>query len=151
MSELPFNPPPPDEPSSPPTPRPAVKARPVRRPIVATPTGSKRDTFIALLCGGAVLALVIAGMLALSAQKGKPSGNQLTGTIVAKHHSGEVEKEISVGRKGLKSKQIDSGFSFDVLVEAENRTYEVPVDEGRYISRKVGDKQTFIRPRNEQK
>jgi hypothetical protein len=93
----------------------------------------------------------VAGMLALHGEMGKPSANQLTGTIVAKHDSGEVEKEISVGRKGLKSKQTDSGFSFEVRVEAENRTFEVPVNEGLYRSRKVGDKQTFIRPRSEQK
>jgi hypothetical protein len=38
-----------------------------------------------------------------------------------------------------------------VRVEAENRTYDVPVEQPVYESKKVGDSLTFIRPRSEQK
>jgi hypothetical protein len=152
MSELPVTPPPEDKPPAPaPKAVPVQRPRPVvRRPIVI-PDTSKRDTIIALLCGGGVLLLIVFGMYLLQSEQGKPSTNQLTGTIVAKHDSGEKEKEISLGKKGLKSQETDSGFSFTVHVEGESHDYEVPVDEGRYLARKVGDKLTFIRPPSEQK
>jgi hypothetical protein len=152
MSELPLTPPPEDKPAAPaPKAVPVQRPRPVvRRPIVVE-TSSKRDTIIALLCGGGVLLLIVAGMFLLHSEQGKPSTNQLTGVIVAKHDSGEKEKEISLGKKGLRSQETDSGFSFTVHVDAENRDFDVPVNEGLFRSRKVGDTQSFIRPRSEQK
>jgi hypothetical protein len=151
MSELPFTPPG-DKPAAPPPKTVRVpQARPVvRRPIVV-PESSKRDTIIAIACGLGVLLLVVFGMYVLHGEQGKPSTNQLTGVIVEKHDSGEKEKEISVGRKGLSSKETDSGFSFTVHVEGESHDFEVPVNEGLYRTRKVGDKQTFIRPPSEQR
>ncbi len=152
MSELPFTPPPEDKPAAPsPKAIPVQRPRPVvRRPIVI-PDSSKRDTIIALLCGGGVLLLIVLGMYLLQSEHGKPSTNQLTGVITAKHDSGETEKEITLGKKGLRSQETDSGFSFTVHVAAENRDFEVPVNEGLYRARKVGDLQTFIRPPSEQK
>jgi hypothetical protein len=151
MSELPLTPPPGDKPAAPaPKPAPVQRPRPVvRRPIVVE--SSKRDTIIALACGLGVLLLVVWGMYVLHGEQGKPSTNQLTGVIVEKHDAGEKEKEISVGRKGLKSQETDSGFSFKVHVEGEPHDFEVPVNEGLYRARKVGDKQTFIRPPSEQR
>ena len=156
MSELPFNQPPPtppDEqpaPAAAPTPKPVAKPRPVRRvPIVAE--SSKRDTFIAIACGAGVLLLVFLGIFVLHGEQGKPTANLLSGVIVAKHAAGETETEVSIGKKGLKSQQTDSGFSFTVHVDSENRDYEVPVNEGLYRARKVGDKQQFIRPPSEQR
>jgi hypothetical protein len=160
MSELPFSPPPADQPAEPaPKPaEPAPKAVPVprprpvvRRPIVVVQDSSKRDTIIAVACGLGVLLLIVFGMLLLHSEQGKPSTNQLTGTIIEKHDSGEKEKEISVGRKGLKSQETDSGFSFTIHVDGEPHDFEVPVNEGLYRARKVGDKQTFIRPPSEQR
>jgi hypothetical protein len=152
MSELPFTPPPEDKPATPaPKTVPVQRPRPVvRRPIIVQES-SKRDTIIAVLCGAGVLLLVVFGIFALHGEQGKPSTNQLTGVITAKHDSGEKEKEISVGRKGLKSQETDSGFSFTVHVAAENRDFEVPVNEGLFRARKIGDTQTFIRPRSEQR
>jgi hypothetical protein len=152
MSELPFTPPPENKPAAPP-PKPVAAPRPrpvVRRPVVVAES-SKRDTVIALLCGGGVLLLIVLGMYVLHSEQGKPSMNQLTGVIVAKHDSGEKEKEISIGRKGLKSQETDSGFSFTVHVEGESHDYEVPVNEGKYLTSKLGDKLTFIRPPSEQR
>ncbi|HEV7403193.1 MAG TPA: hypothetical protein VGO11_09715 [Chthoniobacteraceae bacterium] len=152
MSELPFTPPPENKlPAPPPKAVPVPRPRPVvRRPLVI-PDSSKRDTIIALLCGGGVLLLIVFGMYLLQSEKGKPSTNQLTGIIVAKNDSGEKEKEISLGKKGLKSKETDSGFSFTVHVASENRDFEVPVNEGLFRARKIGDSQSFIRPPSEQK
>lgn len=152
MSELPFTPPPEEKPAAPsPKGVPVQRPRPVvRRPIVI-PDSSKRDTIIALLCGGGVLLLIVLGMYLLQSEQGKPSTNQLTGVITAKHDAGEKEKEITLGKKGLKSEETDSGFTFTVHVAAENRDFEVPVNEGLFQAKKVGDSQTFIRPPSEQK
>lgn len=156
MSELPFTPPPEDKPAAP-APAPAPKAVPVQRPrpVVRRPIivqeSSKRDTVIALLCGAGVLLFIIVGMWVLKGEQGKPSRNQLTGVIVAKNASGEVEKDISIGKKGLKSQVTDSGFSFTVQVPPDNREYEVPVNEGQYNAQKIGDKIPFIRPPSEQR
>ena len=119
------------------------------RPVI--PDTSRRDTIIAVLVGIAVLAFVAAGIFMLSREPGRPSTNQLTGTIVAKHARGERESEIRVGRKGLASQETDTGYSFEIQVEKDGRTYEVPVAKQLFDSRKVGDQQSFIRPPSEQR
>ncbi len=124
---------------------------PTRNPRTIVPDTRKRDTFIAVIAGLVVLALVTTGIILLSGAAQKPSTNQLTGTIVAKHASGETEREIRVGRKGLSSRETDSGYSFDIRVEKEDRTYTVPVSQQLYEARKVGDRQSFIRPPSEQR
>src|SRR3954466_13758172 len=89
------------------TPRPA-------RPRVVVEDTSKRDMIVAVGAGLVVLALVLAGIFFLHGEVGKPSENQLTGVIIAKHDSGEREQEISFGKKGLKTGEGDTGFSFEV-------------------------------------
>jgi hypothetical protein len=120
-------------------------------PRVIVPTTGRRDMLIAVCCGLGVLCFIVFAVVVMSREQGANSTNQLTGTIVAKHFSGETEKEISVGKKGLKSKLADSGYSFDIKVKPEDRVYEVPVNKGLYDSRKVGDTQSFIRPPTEQR
>lgn len=122
-----------------------------RNPRTIIPDTSKRDRLIAIVAGAVVLAFVIVGMILLSREPGRPSTNQLTGVIVAKHASGEREQEIRVGRKGLAAQETDSGYSFEVRVEKEGRTYTVPVTKQAYEAKKVGDPQDFIRPRSEQR
>jgi hypothetical protein len=120
-------------------------------PRVFVHNTSRRDLFIALGCGLAVLVFVVFGVWRMSRDQGGPSTNELTGEIVAKHDSGEKVSEISYGKKGLNERQTDSGYSFDIRVSTENRTYEVPVPKALYDARKVGDRQSFIRPPSEQK
>ncbi len=115
------------------------------------PGASKRDTVVALAIGLAVLAAVVLGFWVLSGEPHKPSTNQLTGTIVAKHGEGEREQEITFGRKGLKQRETDPGYSLDIRVEPAGRTYTVPVARQLYEAKKVGEKQTFIRPPGEQR
>ena len=120
-------------------------------PRAAVPSTSKRDTIIAVLAGLLVLALIVMGMSMLNKSTALQQSNQLSGVIVAKNDAGQVEKEISVGRGGLKAKEVDSGYSFDIRVEKENRTYTVPVNRDLFESKKVGDEQSFIRPPSEQR
>ena len=126
-----------------------VKNRPVKRTLIIS--SSKRDLFISVGVGLAVLGLVIFMMVSLSKVPGSPSTNELTGVIVAKHDAGQKEKEITFGRKGLKEKETDSGYSFDVRVDPPGKIYEVPVAKVQYDKAKVGDKQSFIRPPSEQR
>jgi hypothetical protein len=144
----------PRQPASPPEPGPRSTPPPNRRPAqprVVVKDTSKRDMIVAVGAGLGVLAIVLAGIFLLHGEVGKPSDNQLTGVIVARHDSGEREQEISFGKKGLKTAAGDTGFTFDVRVESEGRTYVLPVNEGLFRSKKVGDSQTFIRPRSEQR
>lgn len=120
-----------------------------KRPVI--PNTSQRDTIIAILVGIAILAFVAVGIIMLGREPGRPSANQLTGTIVAKHARGEREQEIRVGRKGLASEETDTGYSFEIHVEKDGRSYDVPVSKQLFDTRKVGDQQSFIRPPSEQK
>lgn len=120
-------------------------------PRTLIPDTSKRDALIAVGAGLVVLVLIIFGISLLGKQMARQKGNQLSGIIVEKHDAKQVEKEISFGRKGLHSRETDSGYSFEIRVEKENRTYTVPVAKELYESRKVGDQQSFIRPPSEQR
>jgi hypothetical protein len=124
---------------------------PPRPGRVVVQSTSNRDILIAVGVALVVLGLVVAGMLALRNYQAQPSKNQLTGVITAKHDIGEREQQISIGRKGLATKDGDSGYSFDVRVEPSGRVYEIPVTKQMFQAKKVGDKQTFIRPPSEQR
>jgi len=128
-----------------------MSQRPKPNPRTIVADSGHRDKLIAVCFGLVVLAFIVFAFVVMSREQGAPSTNQLTGTIVAKNFSGEKETEINVGRKGLKSRTTDSGYSFEIKVPPENRTYEVPVNKALYDSRKVGEKQSFIRPHSEQK
>lgn len=115
------------------------------------PSTAKRDTAIAVAVGLAILALVGTGIFTLSKVPGTPSTNQLTGIIVTKHASGEQEKEITIGKKGLHSRETDSGYSFEVRTDPDGRVYDVPVPKVQYEMYQVGSKYSFIRPLSEQR
>jgi hypothetical protein len=145
-----------------PAPAPATKPGPaaaVKRPVAATSASrfyvaksSKREVFIAVGIALGVLAIIVWGIYVVSKEPSKPSRNFLSGTIVAKHDIGEREQLLSVGRsKGVDIKQGETGYSFDVKVGAEGRIYELPVTKKMYESKKVGDRQDFIRPKSEQR
>ena len=121
-----------------------------RRVVTPPPKEGRREMLMAVGVGTVILALVIAGILGLSREPNKPSRNFLSGTIVAKHATGERTEEIQVGRKGVKSQETDSGYAFEIKVEATGRVYEVGVRKELYDKKKVGEKQDFIRPPSEQ-
>jgi len=112
---------------------------------------ARRDFFIALICGIAVLAFVIYGVYSMGSKQQEVSRVTLTGKVVNKSFKPAPEEQISFGRKGLKSEHIAGEFLLRVHVDAENRTFDVPVVEPTYDSVKVGDGFTFARPRSEQK
>jgi hypothetical protein len=120
-------------------------------PRTYVPATRKKDLLIAAACALVVLALIIFGAAALMKHQRAPSRNNLTGTIVEKYHTGEREKEITFGRKGLKGQETDAGFRFLIRVEKEGRTFEVPVTKQLFDTKNVGDTQSFIRPPSEQR
>lgn len=127
-----------------------AKPNPASRVYVAKSSG--REVLIAIGIAVAVLAVIIWGIYVVSKEPSKPSRNFLSGTIVAKHDIGEREELLSVGHsKGVDIKQGETGYSFDVKVEPEGRIYELPVTKKMYESKKVGDRQDFIRPKSEQR
>jgi hypothetical protein len=72
------------------------------------------------------------------------------GVVVEKQFTAAPEQLISVGGKGLSRKEIDGEYVLKVRVEAEKRTYEVPVEKMIYETRRVGEQLGFVRPRSEQ-
>lgn len=118
---------------------------------LVVPNNSRRDLLIAIIGGLTLLALVIGAVIFLGGDQGKFSTNQLSGKIVAKQATGVQEEEIIVGGKGATSRISETGYNFKIHVAAEDRDYEVPVDKAMYDSKKVGDTQSFIRPKSEQK
>ncbi|HEX8312575.1 MAG TPA: hypothetical protein VF614_14730, partial [Chthoniobacteraceae bacterium] len=110
-------------------------------PRTIVPNTTFRDALIGGACAVLILAFVIYGIMTMGS---KPVGNRLTGTITERRFNPAPEQQIEFGKKGMKAREIDGEHLFVVRVEAENRTYEVPVDKILYESRKVGDSLTFI-------
>ena len=115
---------------------------------VIVPNTTIRDAIIAILCGVLVLGFVVYGIAKMSAE---PRQNLLTGKVVSKRFIPAKEELISIGSKGLKSKSVEGEYILDVKVDAENRTFEVPVDKATFEAKKEGEVQTFMRPRSEQR
>jgi hypothetical protein len=106
---------------------------------------------IAVAAGAGVLGFVGYGIVVMSGWQKKASTNTLTGKIAAKHFTPAPEDQISFNRKrGLKSEHIAGEYVLEVLVKAEDRTFEVPVDASTYEAVKIGGSFTFMRPRSEQ-
>ncbi|MDQ3621159.1 MAG: hypothetical protein M3463_01520 [Verrucomicrobiota bacterium] len=120
----------------------------VKDPRALVPNTTVRDALIAIACGALVLGFLVYGIFSM-ATAGKQ--NALTGTVVGKQFVPAPEQQISVGNKGLKAQRIEGEYLLEVRVEADNRTYQVPVRKEIYEARKVGDSQTFLRPPDEQK
>jgi hypothetical protein len=121
---------------------------PKKEPVVVSNT-TKRDALVAMIVGIVILIFVGYGISHMS----KPvAGNKLTGTIVKKTFTPLKEQQINFsGRKLEGTKESAGEFVLQVRVEAENRTYDVPVEQPVYESKKVGDSLTFIRPASEQR
>lgn len=122
---------------------------PPQKPPLVLPGTTRRDALIAGVIGVIVLIFVGYGIMQMSQPV---AGNKLTGTIVQKIFTPQKEQQISFsGRKLEGAREIAGEFVLQVRVEAEGRTYDVPVEQPVYESKKVGDSMTFIRPRSEQK
>lgn len=127
-------------PTSPQSPKPAR---------VVIPNTKRRDTLIAVGVGLVVLLFLAAGILHMS----RPvQGNKLTGEIVEKVFTPLPERQVAfTGRKIEGVKEIAGEYVLRVRVHDLDRTYDVPVPDFTYKSKKVGESFSFIRPPSEQK
>lgn len=116
------------------------------RPVI--PNTTRRDAIVSGVVGLLVLLFVGYGVLHMS----RPvAGNKLTGTVIEKVFTPQKERQVSFsGRKIESVKEIAGEYVLKVRVEPEKRTYDVPVEQSVYDSKKVGDELTFIRPPSEQ-
>ena len=121
-------------------------AKPARLVI---PDHTWRNTFIAVGIGIVLLIFVGYGVMHMASPV---AGNKLTGTIVEKVFTPLKERQVSFsGRKIDGVKEIAGEYVLKVRIEEQKRTYDVPVEQYVYDSKKVGDSLTFIRPPSEQK
>ncbi|HEX8295015.1 MAG TPA: hypothetical protein VF593_01845 [Chthoniobacteraceae bacterium] len=102
--------------------------------------------------------LVVAGLLAVAcviwaiSSMSKPyrSPNILRGTVVAKQFIPGKEEQVSFNGRALAgARQSEGEYLLKVKVEAENRTFEVPVSKSAYERKKIGDSLEFVRPPSE--
>jgi hypothetical protein len=104
----------------------------------------RRDLVIGLLVGALVLAFV--AWVTISATKGLTK-QSLVGTIVAKHFTPQPEQQITIGKGGLRERNLAGECTFDVQVE--NKTYTVFVDQHDFDAYKEGDRFRFYLPRSQ--
>jgi hypothetical protein len=109
----------------------------------------RRSILVATLMCVGFLAFLVGGTYAV--YRHKPRTNQLTGMVVEKYKLDEVVREVQVGRRGLRSEEVDSGHRFQVWVESTGKTYEVPVTARMFDLKEIGDLQSFIKPPSEQR
>ncbi len=119
-------------------------------PRVVVPSTTFRDAMIAGAAGLLVLVFLIYGIVHFASESSRAKANTLTGVVTEKQFTAAPQEEISVGRKGLKTKQIDGEYVLKVHIESEGRDFEVPVEKSTYQSKIVGDSVTFLRPPSEQ-
>jgi hypothetical protein len=104
---------------------------------------NKREVFIAMFAGMALLVLLGLGLMHMSSNI---TSNRLKGTIISKTFSPQPEEQISIGRAGLHERKVAGDYVFEVRVGAENKVYKVWVDKAAYDARKVGETFIFSRP-----
>lgn len=121
---------------------------PESSPLVVPSTG-RRDAIIAIVAGLVVLAFVFYGIMHMA----QPVvGNKLTGTVIEKSFTPRKELQVSFsGRRIEGTKEITGEYVLKVRVDAENRTFEVPVEKEVFEGKNVGDSLTFLRPPSEQR
>lgn len=139
--------PPPASPPVVPSVTSAAARREARKPVVV-PSVGKREALIAVVFGLIILAFLGYGIMHMASPV---QGNKLTGVILEKSFTPQKEQQISFsGRKIEGTKEVDGEYTLKVRVEAQKRTYEVPVEKPLYESKQVGDSITFLRPASEQ-
>lgn len=105
---------------------------------------SKKEAILGVLGGLLLLGAIIYGFVHTSEGV---VGQGLTGKITAKHFEPQApETQITIGKGGVKQRQIDGEYRFEVFVEAENKYYTVWVDKTVYEAQKEGDLFYFMRP-----
>jgi hypothetical protein len=98
------------------------------------------------LAGGIV---ALAGLgYALSTMGAKVRGDWMTGVIEEKQFTpGVPETQISVGKDGLSSRQVEGEYTFVVRGESDGKIYTVWVGKADYEAKSPGERFRFLRPK----
>ena len=112
---------------------------------------TRREMLFAVTCGLLVLGFVGYGVMTLGSKQQSASINTVSGKVMGKKFIPGPQEEISFGSKGVKATKVAGEYILEIRVDREDRTFEVPVDQPAYEAARVGDTQTFLRPRSEQK
>ncbi len=118
-------------------------------PRVVVPNRTLRDALLAGAAGFLAIGLLCYGILRLNAESVQARSRTATGTVLEKVFTPAPEEQISVGRKGLKTKEIEGEYVLKVRVSKEDRVFEVPVEKSVYLSKEPGASITFLRPPSE--
>jgi len=111
----------------------------MKQPYIV-PSTARRDLLLGLAAGFVIMALVVLGMMKMG---GEVAGSTLNGKIVTKHFTPYEEKQVSIGKGGVR--QIDGEYILEC--EAKGRLYLVAVDKETYQAAKVGGNYLFPRPK----
>jgi len=111
----------------------------MKQPYVV-PSTARRDLFIGLTIGLAIMVLIVLGLMKMA---GGVTGSTLDGHIVAKHFTPYEEKQVTFGKGGVR--QTDGEYVLEC--EAKGRIYLVPVDKETYKIAQVGGHYLFPRPK----
>ena len=115
---------------------------PATRRVV--PDTRRRDTLVAVGVGAAVLGLILYAVLSFS--QGVNATGRVEGIIVSKHFTPQPEQQITFGKGGLNTRQIDGEYSFQVRMPQEDgKVYKVIVGKPDYETRQVGEPFSFYR------
>lgn len=118
-----------------------------KRPLVITPRYTRRDIITTI-----VIVVTLVGFIVLAIlYSTQPPKNTLRGVVQGKHSTGERETLLDVGRRGVSSKTVDTGYYLKIFVAAENRAYDVIVEKELWEKKKEGDTMEFLRPPDEQR
>ena len=90
---------------------------PVPDPSRLVPDTRRRDVLIAVAAGAAVLGLILYAVFDFS--RGVGANGRVEGIIVSKHFEPRPEQQITFGKGGLSTRQIDGEYSFQVRMPQE--------------------------------
>jgi hypothetical protein len=116
------------------------------RAKVLIKTTTTRDVLLAIAIGMLLLGFLAWAIVSLSSGV---AGKMLTGTIVAKHFTPQPEHQITIGKGGLRERDLAGEYTFEVYIESEKKTYTIWVDKRDYDARKTGEPFQFLRPPDE--
>ena len=131
-----------------PTPPPPSPQPQPPRPKLVVPSVSRRDVIVGILIAIPVLGFVLFAVISTGGYK---EHNKRTGIIRARNEPGPRETLMTVSKKGVSEKTADTGYSFKVWVESEQRERDVMVSKEDWDKAKVGDELTFLVSPGEQR
>jgi len=119
----------------------SAKPPPAKQPYVV-PSTARRDFLIGLAVGMAILTLATFGVMHMA---NGVVGSTMDGKIVAKNFTPRKEEQVTFGKGGVHTRQIDGDYELEC--DVKGRIYLVFVDKDTYNHAQVGQHYLFPRPK----